>query len=343
MAETRPSKAPTIPAFWGERERGLFQTLSIVASVFGLIGIGYLAARTRLLSADVGEKLAEFVFVLAIPILIFATLARAETQGVPPLRIWLAYFVPFAVVWALSHLMVVRLFGRDRRAGVVAGGSAAYSNAVLIGVPLVQTALGDDGMVFLIVIVLVHLPILTAASMIFNQWALAVDGDAADAPSRGEALRKLVVSLATHPILIAIALGILWNVTGLPIPGVAAAVIDPLALSAGPLALFATGMALASSGFGRQIVPAFGISVLKLAVLPGLVFASAWAIGLSPLGIAALTLTAACPTGVNAPLIAIRLGTGEALSSNALLISTAGGVVTVALWLSVVLPLVEQG
>ena len=48
---------------------------------------------------------------------------------------------------------------------------------------------------------------------------------------------------------------------------------------------------------------------------------------------AVVTLTAACPTGVNVFLIASRLGTGQALASNALLISTAAGVVTVSLWL----------
>ena len=239
--------------------------------------------------------------------------------------------------------MVVRLFKRDARAGIVAGGSAAYSNAVLIGVPLVHAALGDAGIVFLIIVVLVHLPALTVASVIFNEWALAANSGARERPSRGEAWRRAGLSLATHPILIAIALGILWQVTGLPIPGVAAAVIDPLAASAGPLALFATGMALVSYGAARQIVPALAISGLKLALLPALVFAAAWAAGLSPLGIAALTLIAACPTGVNAPMIAIRLGTGQALSSNVLLISTAGGVLTVALWLSVLLPLAGGG
>ena len=61
---------------------------------------------------------------------------------------------------------------------------------------------------------------------------------------------------------------------------------------------------------------------------------SARAVGLPPIGVAVATLTAACPTGVNVFLVASQLGTGQALASNALLISTAGGVVTVTLWLA---------
>jgi predicted permease len=312
----------------------LSETLIIVVSIFGLVGVGYLVARVGLLSPAVGDRLSEFVFTLAIPCLLFETLATADFHGVSPWRIWGAYFAPFALLWTLSHVMVRRVFGRDQRAGIVAGGAAAYSNAVLIGVPLMQAALGDEGTVFLIVIVAVHLPIMMLVSVLLSEWMLAREGSAAAATSRREVLRRLAISLSTHPILIGVVLGMLWRATGLPIPRLAAAVIGPLGQSAGPLALVASGMALVNYGIGRQIRPAIAISVLKLVLMPALVFLAASAVGLPPIGVAALTLTAACPTGVNSYLIAQRLGTGEALASNAVLISTGAGVLTVTLWLS---------
>lgn len=308
------------------------ETLSVVISIFGLIGLGYLAARTRLISAAVGDALSIFVFTIAIPLLLFEILATADFHGVAPWRIWTAYFLPFAIVWALAHVMVRRIFGRDGRAGIVAGGSAAYSNAVLIGIPLIQAALGEEGAVFLIVIVAVHLPIMMAVSVALNEWA-TVTGDAADG-TRRDLLRRLAVSLSTHPILIGIAVGLLWRAAGFAIPSVASKVIDPLAAAAGPLALFASGTALVNYGIARQIPPAIAISGLKLVLMPALVFAAARTVGLPPIGVATLTLTAACPTGVNVFLIASRLGTGQALASNTLLISTAAGAVTVTLLLA---------
>jgi len=313
----------------------LSETLIIVISIFGLIGLGYLTARTGLLSTAVGDRLAEFVFTLAIPLLLFDTLATAEFHGVSPWRIWVAYFIPFAAVWIASHVMIMRVFGRDSRAGIVAGGSAAYSNGVLIGIPLMQAALGDEGTVFLIVIVAVHLPIMMLVSVALNEWVTASGELGRGGAFRREALGRLALSMAKHPILIGVLLGALWRATGFPIPRVLAAVIEPLGHSAGPLALFASGMALVNYGIARQIRPAIAISALKLLALPVLVFAAAHAIGLPPIGVAALTLTAACPTGVNAYLIANRLGTGEALASNTVLISTAAGVGTVSLWLFV--------
>jgi len=312
----------------------LSETLSIIVSIFGLIGLGYVAARTGLLSESVGEGLGAFVFTLAIPLLLFQTLATADLHGLSPWRIWAAYFTPFAIVWFLSHQMIRRVFGRDARAGVVAGGSAAYSNSVLIGLPLLQAALGETGTVYLVVIVAIHTPVLMLLSVFLNEWALAVDGASGEASSRREALMRVAVAMVKHPILIGIAAGLVWRATGLAIPEVAAKVIGPLARSAGPLALFASGMALVNYGIARQVKPAIAISVLKLLVMPALAYGVSRLIGLPPIGVAALTLAASCPTGVNVFLLASRLGTGQALASNTLVISTGASVFSVALCLT---------
>ena len=315
------------------KERHLPETLSIVVSIFGLIGLGYLSALTGLLPASAGDGLSAFVFTLAIPLLLFDTLATAEFQGVSPWRVWAAYFLPFAALWALGHLTIRRLFGRDARAGIVAGAASVYSNTVLLGIPIVQAAYGEEGMVFLIVIIAIHTPVMMLASILLNEWALAAGEGATGAGSRTETLQRLATLLFTNPIFLGIVIGGLWRLAGFGIPGVLAAIIEPLARSAGPLALFAAGMALMKFGMARQIAPAAVISALKLLVMPALVFLVAHAIGLPPLGIAVVTLTAACPTGVSVFLIASRIGTGQALASNVLLISTAAGVVSVSLWL----------
>jgi predicted permease len=332
MAEIRRPEARPAPRLRVAGVRVL-ETLAIVISIFGPVGLGYGAARTRLLGPKVGEGLTEFVFKVAIPILLFGTLATADLHGLSPWRVWAAYFVPFTIIWALSHLMIRRIFGRDARAGVVAGGSAAFSNAVLIGLPLMQAAYGEAGTVYLIVIVAVHLPIMMLVSVFLNEWALAAD-EAATREGRGEVLRRLAKTLITHPILLAILAGLMWRVSGLEIPTTITLVVEQLGKPAGPLALFASGMALQNFGIARQIRPAFAIAALKLLVMPALVYAACRLAGLPPVGVAAVTLVAACPTGVNAFLVADRLGTGQALASNALLISTAAAVLTVTLWLA---------
>jgi malonate transporter len=68
--------------------------LVVVLPVFGLLGLGYAAARFGLLSYQAGEGLSEFVFTFCIPPLIFRTMATATpARFSQPWGYWGAYFL----------------------------------------------------------------------------------------------------------------------------------------------------------------------------------------------------------------------------------------------------------
>ncbi|WP_421581626.1 AEC family transporter, partial [Shinella sp. M31] len=96
---------------------------------------------------ELGEGLGEFVFRVAVPLLLFRTIAEAEFAGDAPWRIWVAYFGGVAVTWTGAHLIATIGFKRDRRIGVLAGVSAGFANTVFIGLPLVARVVGQDGLV----------------------------------------------------------------------------------------------------------------------------------------------------------------------------------------------------
>lgn len=66
------------------------QVLSVVLPVFGLIGIGAAVAWTKLLGRTTGDALSEFVFAVAIPLLIFRIMATADLGKLADLRSRLA-------------------------------------------------------------------------------------------------------------------------------------------------------------------------------------------------------------------------------------------------------------
>ena len=138
----------------------------VVLPVFGLIGIGYGVAGLRLLSEEGGDALADFVFAVAIPLLIFRTLATADFSGASPWLIWLPFFAVFAVNWVIGDVLIRRHFRRDARAGLVAGISSAYGNTVLVGIPLNLAAYGREGAVPMAFIIAVHMPVMMIASAV---------------------------------------------------------------------------------------------------------------------------------------------------------------------------------
>src|SRR5690606_12309901 len=112
--------------------------------------------------------------------------------------------------------------------------------------------------------------------------------------------------------------------------------LERLAGTAATLALFTLGMSLRNYGISGNLRPALAISLLKLFVMPAIVAVAAfWLLDLPPLWAKAVVLASACPSGVNAYLVAARFRTGQGLSSNAITITTGAAVLTIALWLRV--------
>ncbi len=313
------------------------QIIGIVLPVFGLIGIGYVVVWSGLLGEGTGEALADFVFAVAIPVLIFRTIAVADFSAAAPWRLWLPYFAAFAVNWVVGHLMIRSLFGRDHRTGLVAGVSAAYGNTVLVGVPLVIAAYGDDGAVAITLIIAVHLPIMMTASAVMIGRAERLDGVADGHVDAAGAAASVARNLATNPIIVGLAAGALWRLTGWPVGGVPGVLVERIAGVASTLALLALGMSLRKYGIRRNVPAGLALSAVKLMIMPALVFVMArYVVAMPPVWAKVAVVAAACPTGVNAYLVAARFRTGEALASNAVALSTGLAVLSTAFWLNVV-------
>ncbi len=299
--------------------------------VFGLIGLGWLASMSRLLKPGTSEGLSDFAITVAVPVLMFKTMAQADFSGAAPLKLWAIYFSAVAISWTLGHVVIRRFFGRDRPSGVVAGVTSAFSNLVLLGIPLVQSLAGQQGFEVLSLIIAVHLPVMMSASIILFEWARH-DGTKR---SFGLLARDFVVRLVTNPLIVGILAGLAFRLTGLPLGGPAGRIADSLAALAGPVALFAMGMSLKDYGLKGNLAPAAALAAIKLMVMPALALGLALAFGLPPLAASIAVLAASLPAGVNSYLIATRFGTGQALAANSMTLGTLLAALSTVFWFAV--------
>ena len=302
-----------------------------VLPIFMLILIGYLIVRFGVMKADVGDGLSDFVFTIAMPVLLFKTVAVAHVEGSSPWTIWVAYFSGVAVTWTAGHLAVTRLFGRDARIGVLAGVSSAFANNLFIGLPLVQRIVGDDGVVALSILLCAHLPVMMIAGTVLMEQAERQTGGR-PAQSITAVLGQVGRNLVRNPLVVGLVLGSLWRTTGLPLTGVVGTVVNDIGDIAGSAALISLGMALMKYGISDGVRPAIVTSLFKLFLLPASVYAASRLLGLDATWTAALVLTSSVPTGINAWLIANRFGVGHGLASSSITITTAVGVVTTTFW-----------
>lgn len=142
-----------------------------VLPTFAVMTLGWSAVRFRLIGERTGEGIADYVFVIAIPVLMFRSLVTAKLPEIQPWAFWASYFGSLGLVWAVATFLTRRIFGRSPEEGVIAGISTGYANTVLIGIPLVYRAFGEEGSVPLFLLIAVHTPVTIAVATLLVETA----------------------------------------------------------------------------------------------------------------------------------------------------------------------------
>lgn len=305
----------------------------IVFPIFCLIGLGYGLIATGILSPAVGDSLSKFVFTIPLPLLVFKTLATGNLSDQSPWSLWIAYFLCVTVVWIVAMMMVRLIFKREGPVLVIAGISAGFSNLVLLGIPIVSGVYGEKGLVPLLLLLSVHLPIMMLASSVLVE--LYKKNEEARVTPFAIILR-VAKSLGKNPIVMGIFAGALWGLVGWPIPEYAGLVIDRITPTAVPLALMAMGMGLRKYGLRGNIMPGFLLALLKNMALPALFLVVMQTLfSLPPQWNAAILLAAACPTGVNAYLLADHFKVGHGIAANTTTLTVLVGLISLPFWIGV--------
>lgn len=301
------------------------ELLATVLPVFGIVGIGWIAARTGLLSVAVGDALSRYVFTLALPCYLFSTIGTHPLPDRVPLAYWAAYFGSMAAVWVLTQQLVRRALRMTRTEAVIAGLGVAQANTAMVGVPLIMQVYGPDGAVPVALLLGVNLPVtMTAATVLFEAGG--------EGGWRRTGL-KLARNFATHPVLIGIFLSFLAAATQLQLPEPLLRMLTQIGGSMAPCALIGLGIALHRYGLGGQVQAVALISAMKLLVMPLGVWAIGTALGLEQMFVGAAVLFASAPCGINVYIFAQRYRTGEPMAAGAICVTTALSLLTSMFWL----------
>ena len=309
-----------------------------LAAIFITVALGWIAARRgwlgRLGGGEGGAArvLSDTAFFLFVPALLFRTMARIDLARMP----WptlAAYFVP-----VLIYLLVV--YALQRRRAHTAGPAVAatratgatYGNAVQLGIPMAAAVFGEAGLALHVALVSLH------GLLLLTLLTVLVELDLARARPQGSlaaTVRTTARNAVIHPVVLPVLVGLLWNLAGLPLPAVLDGALVMLGSAVVPVCLVLIGVSLASYGVAGHLRGAVALSLVKLLLLPALV----WAVGRGLLGLqgtplGVLVMMAALPVGANALIFAQRYRTLEAEASAAIVLSTFAFAATAPMWLA---------
>jgi malonate transporter and related proteins len=310
----------------------MLSLITIIIPVFALILVGYLIVKTAYFSSASQKGLAEFAFQLAIPVMLFRTIATAEPTGDKPITILAAYFGAVFLTWIIATAITRLVLHRPMADAAAISMSSTYGNIVMLGIPLGIAAFGPAAAAPMAVILGVNTPTLWLIGTIHIQIAAKNN----DGRSIKDLVFILVRDLLRNPLIIAMLSGAVWRLTGLGLTPALDTTLATLGSAGVPCALVALGGSLTQFEIKGQMPTLTTVIFLKLAVMPLIAWGLAkYVLALSPVAIGVTTLFAAMPAGANAYLFANRYGRAANSASGAVALGTLLAAFTAAYLISV--------
>lgn len=311
------------------------EAVSLVLPIFFIISLGYLTARFGYLSDVAVDGIDKFAFNFGITALLFRALANTELPTSLPWGLWFSYYGGVLLVWALAGLTARFVLQRSNVDSVIVGFGGGFSNTVMLGIPIILTAYGEEAGVPLFFILAFHgLTVFTVATFLLETTR----------PRDGEALSTLAIlgesvrGMIKNPIILALGAGIGFGQTGFTIPGPVDVTLEMLGRTGIPCALFVLGATLVRYEIRRSVGAASLMAGVKLVVHPIVVFVLAsYLFDLPPLWTKVAVTMAAMPTGVFCFVLANRYAAAPGAASSAILIATGFSMVTLTVVLNLFL------
>ncbi|MDI1462019.1 AEC family transporter [Catellatospora sp. KI3] len=296
--------------------------LAAFAPIWMITALGWGTIRFGVLSRTTQQALAAFTFLVAIPAVLFTTLARTPLGGLP-LRPLAAFALSTLAVGLLAYIVARRFLPGRNGDRVIAAMSAAYVNSGNLGIPVAVYVLRD---ISLITAVLVFQTMLVTPLIVG-----LLDADANGGQGRW---RRIALLPLRTPVILGSLFGVLASASGWRPPEWALHSLELLGGAAVPAALFALGMSLHrdpaeppaaqpdAEGPGRGVGVGVAVALKVLAQPLAAYLAGRFLFHLGPAELVAVTVVAGLPTAQNTFVYATEYRAGVAFSRDAILASS---------------------
>lgn len=306
----------------------MYFVIDVVAPVFVIVLLGYVAVKLRIFPSGGINALIAFTNNFAAPMLLFRAMLTLDFSTALDPKIILPFYVAGISGFVLGIILARKLFSYRPGEAVSVGFSALFTNTVLLGIPIVQRAYGVEALPIIFLIIGFHAPSLMTIGM------LTMELSRRDGRPLSVAILDALKRIVSNPLLIGIACGVALNLSGLKLPRVLDDATSMMVAAVLPTALFGLGAALTQYSIKKAVLPAAAMSAIKTIMHPLL----AWIILVPILGMPheiarAVVLLAAMPSGINAYIFATYYNRALDVATSTVLLSTLVSIFSISFWL----------
>lgn len=289
-----------------------------------LVVLGYLAIRSGRVSQSTISELSKITFSWLFPLFLFINIAQANLSGALSYSVFLTFYGAVFITFLFTYLVSPRVFKKVNASRAVFALGSTYSNTVIVGLPILISLISPNVTALVFLIISFHSAMLFAATSFFTSVSNNKTFD----------VKSFLLELCKNPLLVGIYAGLLMNLTGIELPNFISSSLHLMTKPALTLALFILGANL----YQYRLVGNYGqiaiASMIKLILLPLFtLFLAHEMFQLSQDVVLILVVLTACPTGVNAYIVACQQNQGQSVVAGTVVMSTLLSVITIPAWL----------
>lgn len=279
----------------------MHQIVNIIGPTIVAVIVGYLFGRVTKAKMAVLIDMAIYV---TVPALAFHAMVTSEIVFEEAAKLWAALLIVMAGTLAMALILFMGIL-RQKHSGLYL--PVVFNNSINIPLPIIVLAFGAQGAALAI---LMYIP----QGLILNSLGVYVASGEKD-------FKQGLLAMLKTPLMYAAVLGLVLNLTHVPIPQVVIGSADLLGKAAVPLMLLILGVSVGRFRF-QQIPVTLAASILRVGGGFALGILAVWLLGLVDIYRAVVLFESAMPSAVFVTVLASKYRNEEELVSSVVLTTT---------------------
>ncbi|MCL1916868.1 MAG: AEC family transporter [Peptococcaceae bacterium] len=305
-----------------------------IIGIFFIIFIGYATTKIGWIQPIATKSLNKILLNIALPSLILYTITHQDMrEGIWLLIYWVlgALTVVYAASTLIGRLLTKLCRVEDNDCGIYTY-SLTYTNNSFLGLPVAQIIFGTASEGFFLMVI----GSILSMFLMFSIGIMTLTQN----HGRKRTLKETLNLMLNVPVCTAL-LGVVLLLLNVQLPAVVNDILSLLGSMVAPLSMLIIGVQLARSharGVFREI-RYYGVAVLRLIAIPGILYILLTLLHAPPLATAILVLTAAMPSAVAVVVFAEEYGKNAELAAGIVFITTLFSIITLPVALTLMTPL----
>ena len=266
--------------------------------VLALILTGFIIQRTEFLPASFWPSAEKLTYFLLMPAILIHNIANRQIGTLP----WLKIFYTVEGTVLASALLVILAWLANRHMGGPAFTSLFQGGVrfnTFVALAIAENLFGKEGL---------FLAAIGAGFMILLINVLCVSVFSVSVSQGGISATRLLRDLFRNPLIIACAIGVGLNLSGVKLPAMIDGVLALGGKSAFPVGLMAVGAAYRAGNLGQHWQALFLSSIVQFLCKPLLAWRLGSAMGLTGTALSVMVLLFCVPTAPSAYILSRQMG-----------------------------------